>query len=380
MSTRTNRTTTTTHAVCLRPALKPSTGPSPSTLLPLTQTASLSQKEKKRLAKQDPYRWAQMQQRKNTHLERRTQLQAERATARGDPVRGMTTPFVESLDSAGQAPLSTPPVDEDGNPLSEPHPLPTSPHVLNNLIQWDELEAALANAYELTRPDIVDLEDLDRKAEGEGERGAGVGGEEGEGEEGGPSIAAEVEARADPEKARRLREEQDTAHERAAEAIRRIVHLDAGSAKDRRHANVRRIIETFGRHNTDTTLKPRALSRGQLQRQEQQLEQQEQEQQLQNQEGEGGQRQRPVRAGPDTGSSEVQIGILTAKIRALANELEKGRGYRDKVGKRDLRLLVHRRQRLLQYMERKERGSERWTHMVQTLGLTEATYKGQITL
>ena len=72
--------------------------------------------------------------------------------------------------------------------------------------------------------------------------------------------------------------------------------------------------------------------------------------------------------------------LPTAKIRALANQLETGRGYKDKVGKRDLRLLVHRRQKLLQYMERKERGSERWFHLIEKLGLSDATYKGQITL
>ena len=85
------------------------------------------------------------------------------------------------------------------------------------------------------------------------------------------------------------------------------------------------------------------------------------------------------RAGPDTGSSEVQIAILTAKINVLADVLE-ARGSKDKVNKRNLRLLVHRRQKLLTYMKRKERGGERWTHLIQQLGLTEATYKGEISL
>ncbi|RYP42104.1 hypothetical protein DL767_000469 [Monosporascus sp. MG133] len=312
----------TTFSLCLRPALRPSTA-TPS-LLPITQTASLSQKEKRRLAKQDPYRWAQMQQRKNAHLERRSVLEAKRAALRGDPVRGVTTPFVESFDSAGQAEQSTPPTDEHGNPLAEPHALPTSPHVLNNLVSADELEQAVANAYVLTRPE--------------------------------PSTIME-ESDPDPAQEEARLAEHDAAHARAVEALRRITHLDAGSAKDRRHANVRRCVETFGRHNTDSILRPRAPARGHENKEE-----------------------TPVRAGPDTGSSEVQIAILTAKIRALANELEKGRGYKDKVGKRNLRLLVHRRQRLLQYMERKERGSDRWKHLIETLGLTEATYKGQITL
>ncbi|KAJ8110109.1 hypothetical protein ONZ43_g5961 [Nemania bipapillata] len=284
-----------TFSLCLRPVIKPST-PSP---LPITQTASLSQKEKRRLAKQDPYRWAQMQQRKNAHLERREEIEAERKIQRGDPIRGITTPFVESFDSAGQEPLSKPAVDEDGNPIEEPHALPTSLHVLNNLISKSELDAAVENVYALTKPITSDYYALH------------------------------------PEEFKQKIREHDENHAKAVEALQRIVGLEKGSAKDRRHANIRRCIETFGRHETDLTLPPKPLSRGQV-REEQ-----------------------PVRGGPDTGSSEVQIAILTAKIRALANELEGHRGYRDK---------------------RKERGSARWQHMVEKLGLSEATYKGQITL
>ncbi|KAI8962071.1 ribosomal protein S15 precursor-like protein [Daldinia sp. FL1419] len=304
-----------TFSLCLRPAIKP---PTPS-LLPVTQTASLSQKEKKRLAKQDPYRWAQMQQRKAAHLKIREEIEAVRDAQYGDSIRGITTPFVESFDSAGQALLSKPPVDDDGNPLEEPHELPTSPHVLNNLIHKEELDSAIDIAYTLTRPV--------------------------------PSDLSPVES----EDYQKQLENHDRHHAKAVEALNRITHMDNGSAKDRLHANIRRCVETFGRHQTDTHLRPKALSRGQ-EREE-----------------------RPVRGGPDTGSSEVQIAILTAKIRALANELEKGRGYRDKVGKRDLRLMLHRRQRLLRYMDKKERGSDRWKHMIETLGLSPATWKDQIT-
>lgn len=88
-------------------------------------------------------------------------------------------------------------------------------------------------------------------------------------------------------------------------------------------------------------------------------------------------REETPRAGPDTGSSEVQIGILTAKIRVLAGEWE-GAGRGDKVNKRNLRLLLHRRQKLLRYMQKRERGSGRWENMLEVLGLTEATWKGQI--
>ncbi|KAI1432131.1 hypothetical protein GGR50DRAFT_625185 [Xylaria sp. CBS 124048] len=301
-------------SLCLRPA---TTTPTPS-LLPITQKAALSQDEKKRLAKQDPYRWAQMQQRKNAHLERRAQIKEARQALLGDPVRGNTTPFIESFDSAGQAPLSTPRIDSDGNPIELPRPLPTSPHVLNHLVSKSEFDAAVENAYALTKPMPSDY-----------------------------SVPEEIEA---------MNKVHEAMHLNAVEALRRVMDLDKGSAKDRLHANIRRIVETFGRHQTDLTLPPKALSRGRERV------------------------ERPVRGGPDTGSSEVQIAILTAKIRALANALEKNRGYKDKVGKRDLRLMVHKRQKLLTYMEKKERGSSRWQHMVQTLGLTTANYKGQITL
>ncbi|KAI0485530.1 hypothetical protein F4859DRAFT_511730 [Xylaria cf. heliscus] len=304
-----------TLSLCLRPAVKP---PTPA-LLPITQTASVSAKEKRRLAKQDPYRWAQMQQRKNAHLERRQEIEAARQAALGDPIRGITTPFVESFDSAGQAAFSTPRVDEDGNPIEEAHALPTSPHILNNLVSQSEFDTAVGNAYALTKP---------------------------------MSTAYTLQH---PEELDKSIEEHEAKHVKAVEALQRILHLESGSGKDRRHANIRRCIETFGRHQTDQTLPPKPLSRGQ-EREE-----------------------KPVRGGPDTGSSEVQIAILTAKIRALANELEKGRGYKDKANKRNLRLLVHKRQKLLAYMERKERGSARWQHMMETLGLTEANYKGQIT-
>ncbi|KAI1427954.1 hypothetical protein F5Y12DRAFT_734390 [Xylaria sp. FL1777] len=303
-------------SLCLRPAVKP---PTPA-FLPITQTASMSQKEKRRLAKQDPYRWAQIQQHKNAHKERHEAIKEVRKQQLGDPVRGIITPFVESFDSAGQAPFSKPVVDEDGNPIQESHPLPTSPHILNNLLSKSELDAAVENAYVLTAP-----------------------------------MESEF-TRANPGEMERRQGEYESQHAKAVEALQRIVDLEKGSAKDRRHANIRRCIETFGRHETDLVLPPKPLSRGQ-EREE-----------------------RPVRGGPDTGSSEVQIAILTAKIRALANELEKGRGYKDKVGKRDLRLMVHKRQKLLAYMERKERGSPRWQHMIETLGLTAATYKGQITM
>jgi len=273
--------------------------------------------------KQDPYGWAQAQQRKAANVKRREELQKVKDEAWGRPVHGITTPFVESFDTAGQAELSTPPKDDEGNPLEEPHPLPTSPYLRNYLLRDEEVEQAIQQSYELTKP----LEPEDR-------------------------------AKSDPELEKRQQEEHERHHAKAVAALQRITDLNKGSAKDRRHANIRRCIDTFGRHNTDETLENAAphLARGVPDA------------------------PKPVRAGPDTGSSEVQISILTSKIRALALALEGPKGHKDKNNKRSLRRMCHKRQRLLKYMERKERGSGRWEHMIETLGLSQATWKEQITL
>ena len=155
-----------------------------------------------------------------------------------------------------------------------------------------------------------------------------------------------------PEHVRRAWEARDR---NAAEAVRRIVNLSNGSSKHRTKKNIQRIVDTFGRHITDRTFKPKAPPANV-----------------------SAQVMEPTpRAGPDTGSSEVQIGILTAKIRVLADRYE-GENRNDKINKRNLRLLLHRRQKLLAYMERKERGSQRWFNMIETLGLTPACWKGQI--
>jgi ribosomal protein S15 len=143
-------------------------------------------------------------------------------------------------------------------------------------------------------------------------------------------------------------------HTNAMEALSRIVALENASAKDRLRVNIQRCIETFGRHNTDKALKPKPSVGSEDSK-------------------------RTARVGPDTGSSEVQAAILTAKIRGLANFLET-RGKKDMANKRNLRLLVHKRQKHLAYLRRKERGGERWQNLIATLGLTEGTWRGEITL
>lgn len=303
--------------MCLRPAAKPST----PNFLPITQTANLSQREKKRAAKQDPYRWAQAQQRKNANLKRREELALERDAAQGDPIWGKTTPFLESLDSAGQASLSEVPKDADGNPLEEPHALPTTPGLRNHFLTEAELELAAQHAYALTKPMVG-------------------------------AVASQMDSTTEEERLKI----HDARHAKALEALRRITSMENSSGKDRFHANVRRIVDEFGRHKTDKFLAPRPKSIR------------------------PNTTPMPPRAGPDTGSSEVQIAILTAKIRSVAKGLQINRGHKDKHNRRALRLLLHRRQKLIKYMERKERGSGRWENMLEKLGLTPATWKGQIEL
>lgn len=166
-------------------------------------------------------------------------------------------------------------------------------------------------------------------------------------------------------------------HDNAVQAIEYITSLRNASSKDKTRINVQRCIETFGRHKTDARLPPKPASLGptpsraaldedvpptleETRRAELMAEL----------------AAIPKRAGPDTGSSEVQIAILTAKINVLANNLHN----KDKVNKRSLRLLVHRRQKLLKYLRRKERGGPRWQNIVEQLGINDGMWKGEITL
>ncbi|KAF4507168.1 hypothetical protein G6O67_005835 [Ophiocordyceps sinensis] len=272
------------------------------------------------MAKQDPYRWEQAQQRKTANLKRRSELEAERAAGLGDPVKGKPTPFVESLDAAGQKSATDVLTDGNGVPLNEARALPTSAGLRNHFLSDAELEDVVKHAYTLTKP-----------------------------------ISSAVATQVNPA-LEGLTRAHARDHEKAVVALRRITSLANSSAGDRFHANVRRIVDEFGRHQTDKFLKrkPESISPNTM--------------------------PMPRRSGPDTGSSEVQIAILTTKITALSRALEINRGHKDKHNKRNLRLLVHRRQKLLRYMERKERGSERWTHMIEKLGLTQASWKGEITL
>ena len=296
-------------------------------------SSSLSRtlKKVKKQDHRDSYALRQAKARKDANLSRQAVLKEQRAKELGDPIRGITTPFVESLDTVVPQTVA---LDADAVSLEaltqNPDKPPPSPahaseeQYLDHGLQHEELDKAMEYSRWLTEPTTS----------------TSMGTE---------SVQSDRESN-DYQKW----EKRDAT---AAEAVQRIVSLANSSSMHRTKKNIERIIETFGRHQTDKILKPKpaaAIVKG-----------------------DNSAAEAIPRAGPDTGSSEVQIGILTAKIRVLADRYE-GENRNDKINKRNLRLLLHRRQKLLKYMEKKERGSERWQHMIKTLGITPACWKGEI--
>ena len=257
-------------------------------------------------------------------------MREQRREALGDPIRGVPTAFIESLDPPKSQPAGKdiPTVINQSDQSTSHQSIPSKVDLkkekrLGHFVTQSELQNSLEYSRVLTEPVLSS----DRAV----------------------ADVAQEAADAQLHKAR---------HQSALEVVNRILNLDNASSMQRTRANIQRIIDTFGRHVTDQYMKPKAPSRLALDPSVTQL--------------------KPTpRAGPDVGSSEVQIGILTAKIRVLANRYE-NEGRKDKVNKRNLRLLLHRRQKLLRYMLRKERGSPRWHHMIEKLGLTEATWQGEI--
>lgn len=145
----------------------------------------------------------------------------------------------------------------------------------------------------------------------------------------------------------------EEAHNRAVTAIQRIASLSIGSRSDKMRVQKARCIDLFGRHVTDNLLSrdPGAPDPTKS--------------------------KKTPRAGPDTGSSEVQIAILTVKIRNLARHLEL-KGPTDKHNKRNLRLLVHKRQKLLKYLKRKEKGGIRWRNVMEAIGLDDEAVQREV--
>ncbi|WEW54999.1 hypothetical protein PRK78_000426 [Emydomyces testavorans] len=287
-------------------------------LKPSAYARSASSKAKRQKKKHDPFALAQARQRKAANLSRQRVLREEREAARGDPIVGKPTPVIEAL--------------LDGQPF--PSPAPARPceasstesgsSNLNFFVSEDELNFALSHSKTSTEPVVESKSDS-----------------------------------FDPQKSEEALQKHLEKHRNAEEAVKRIMQLDNGSSKDRTRLNIQRCIETFGRHNTDTVLPPKPATPVHPSAPQYPP--------------------RSPRAGPDTGSSEVQVAILTTKILTLAKQLETT-SHKDKHNKRNLRLLVHRRQKLLSYLRKKERGGPRWQNLVTTLGLSDATWKGEISL
>jgi ribosomal protein S15 len=247
-----------------------------------------------------------------------------------DPYRAAQARQRKAANLSRQATLRKLELDSRGDPVrSQPTPFiqslqPDAPiesvasDALNHYIKEDEFEHTLERSKWLTEP-VSD------------------------------------EATKDPTKLQELLKKHSEQHENASEAMQRITSLVMGSNKDRTRLNIQRCIEEFGRHNTDSQLPPKPASTNTIPAQPSSV---------------------PIRAGPDTGSSEVQIAVLTAKINVLSSNVLR----KDKHNKRNLRLLVHRRQKLLNYLRRKERGGPRWQNIVEKLGINDAMWKGEITL
>ncbi|KAF2621940.1 ribosomal protein-like protein S15 [Macroventuria anomochaeta] len=324
--------------LCLRASSSPSAFSLPlrafSTTGPLHK--KLTSLERKQRFEHDPYVAAQKARKKAANLSRRAELEQSRVDSLGNPVRGVSTPFVQSFDT--------------GRPAGTAESTPAD-HQLNYRFDPTGIESQLEQSKRLAVP----LSELAGSAPSAGPHKWSSSMRH--------NAASNIQKTADEIVAQNKDD-----HARAAEAIARITALENGSSKDRMRVNITRCINTFGRHNTDKVLPPRAPHLIKIN-------------------SDAPPAVRPEtnvaatgkRIGPDTGSSEVQIAILTAKIKTLADFLST-RGKGDKHNKRNLRLLVHRRQKLLQYLRRRERGGPRWQHCIETLGLTEGTWKGEISL
>ena len=72
-----------------------------------------------------------------------------------------------------------------------------------------------------------------------------------------------------------------------------------------------------------------------------------------------------ARADGDTGSPEVQVAILTQRIRNLTDHFKAN--HKDNHSRRGLLMMVNKRRNLLAYLKRKD--VERYNALIQKLGL-----------
>ena len=222
-------------------------------------------------------------------MSRQAVLKEERVKEFGDPIRGIPTPFVESFDTGILQEIKQDPksvsLESVKTEADTPSPSPayaTEESHLEHGIKHEELAKSLDFSRSLPEP-----------------------------------LPPSASTNSDPDQEAKAYEKWEKRDASATEAVQRIVSLTNASSKHRTKKNIERIIDTFGRHNTDQILRPKAPAIFKE-----------------------NPRAPPLvptpRAGPDTGSSEVQIGILTAKIRVLADRYD-GPNHNDKVNKRNLR-------------------------------------------
>ncbi|PYH97364.1 putative ribosomal protein S15 [Aspergillus ellipticus CBS 707.79] len=292
------------------------------------RAGSAEARERKR---HDPFLQAQSRLRKSANINRQQTLSKEREEALGHPFLSQATPFIEEITKRQSAP-------------SDPK--------LNYFVTPEGLQQSLEHSKDLTSP----LRNPDRDT-------------------------------ADPQLEEEAAEKHAQEHKNAMEAIRRIVSVGNGNTKDHMRLHTQSCIEKFGRHNTDKRMhigrsfrsltatgvpKDAVGAEGSVDisdpRDLKMLEESEQDRL----------RGYVKRAGKDTGSPEVQIAIFTIHILNLIQHLKKAR--QDKHNKRNLLVLVHKRQKMLRYLRKKDRGGPRFENVMKELGLSDAAWKGEISL
>ncbi|KAF3182393.1 Serine--tRNA ligase, mitochondrial [Orbilia oligospora] len=260
---------------------------------------------RKRKPPSNPWAIAKAAEKRGKVTARKEELQKMRQDAASDPVVGHTTPFLEAMDSS---PAMLPPID---------HLVPaTDAHERQEAFEKAIFEERLGRLNHYLQPDEVKISLARSKALED------------------PPLYAVTEKSVLQGK---------EMHLKATAAMNRILSLSNGSSKDKTRANKTWCVETFGRHITDEKFpQPKHPSIAS---------------------NPGTDPIKTPRVGRDTGSSEVQAALLTMKIRTLAQQLETN--THDKMNKRNLRVMVHKRQKLLKYLKRKERGGQRY-HMNST--------------
>ena len=262
----------------------------------------------------DPHVIARSKAIRERNIARQQELQEQQKASHVDPVIGRPTGFTQVLDA-----MHT--------------PLPSIDDIINNRVDYEELQKLRKETqpnYFLPRDELIHSL----------EQSQGL-------------IFPPSPPRSPPKGSFDEKElhEKQAYHAHSVEAVLRITSLALGSSKDRTRHNKQVCINTFGRHVTDNTLPPDPVQRHSL----------------------SANIPKPYtktpRVGPDTGSSEVQAAVLTAKIRVLAEHLKANK--KDKMNKRNLRLLLHKRQKILKYLKRKERGGIRYRNVMEKLGLDE---------